>query len=333
MGKVKVVKNKEEKPKKRKRKVAFITISVILAILFSLFLASYILIGSYFFKFSLDSSFDIVTQAPNDLVESMPLPERKQEWFDNIPKNVEEIRSDDGYKLKAYNISADNNEHKWVITIHGYRGNCLEMTNYAYHFYNKGFNVLMPDLKGHGSSEGKYIGMGYNDRFDVIKWINLIIDKDPEAKIVLHGVSMGGVTVMMTTGENIPKNVVCAIEDCGYSSVKEQFDYIAEEILDLPVKNFIMSAADLFVRMNLGYPLSDMDAVELLKKSRTPTLFIHGDSDNFVPFSMLDVVYNANNNIEKEKLVVEGATHAYSATHNPSLYFSTVFEFVDKYMA
>ena len=69
-----------------------------------------------------------------------------------------------------------------------------------------------------------------------------------------------------------------------------------------------------------------------MKKSTTPTMFIHGTEDNFVPFKMLDIVYNANPNIEKEKLVVEGANHGYSATLNPELYFESVFNFVSKYV-
>ena len=36
---------------------------------------------------------------------------------------------------------------------------------------------------------------------------------------------MGGATVMMTVGENLPFNVKCAIEDCGFTSVWDEFKY------------------------------------------------------------------------------------------------------------
>ena len=68
-----------------------------------------------------------------------------------------------------------------------------------------------------------------------------------------------------------------------------------------------------------------------LKKSKTPTLFIHGSNDTFVPFEMLDKVYNACN-AKKEKLIVDGAEHGMSVTASPELYWKTVDEFTQKYL-
>lgn len=325
--------SKESKSTKKhnKKKVTIIVLSSVFAFLFVTFICAYFIIGNYFFKFALDATFAAVYNAPNEMVEEMPLPLTKTEWFANVPKSTEEIESD-GYKLNAYKILADNNEHKWVIIIHGYRGQATDMTHYAYKFNEAGFNVLMPDLKGHGKSEGRYVGMGYTDSKDILKWIDVINSEDPDAKIVLHGVSMGAATVMFTTGLELPNNVVCAIEDCGYSNVYDQFEYVAKNVMNLPVVPLLMSSTDVFVRSRLGASLRDMSTVDALKNSTTPTLFIHGSEDTFVPFYMLEEVYNANKNLEKEKLVVEGASHGYSATLNESLYFETVFKFVNKYI-
>ena len=87
----------------------------------------------------------------------------------------------------------------------------------------QGWNVLLPDMRTHGESEGKYIGMGWLDRLDVLKWIDLIRERDEQAQIILHGVSMGGATVMMTSGEALPENVRAVIDDCGYTSVWDIF--------------------------------------------------------------------------------------------------------------
>ena len=315
----------------KKTKVIVITSSVF-GVILSLFVCAYFIVGNYFFKFALDATFSAVYNAPSDefLVE-MPMPKVMDEWFVEVPKTVKEIRSG-GYTLKAYDIPAESDSHKWVITIHGYRSQARDMSHYAYMFHEEGFNVLMPDLKGHGKSEGKYIGMGYTDSLDILKWIDVIIEEDPEAKIVLHGVSMGGATVMFTTGHKLPQNVVCAIEDCGYSNVYKQFKYVAKEIMGLPLVDLLMSSSNVFVKARLGAKLQEMSTVKAVKKSTTPTMFIHGTNDNFVPYEMLDEVYNANNNLEKEKLVFDGATHGYSATLDEERYFNSVFTFVNKYL-
>ena len=83
--------------------------------------------------------------------------------------------------------------------------------------------------------------------------------------------------------------------------------------------------------MRAGYSFKEASSVEQVKKSKTPTLFIHGDQDTFVPYTMLDKVYNAAN-CEKEKLVIKGAKHAESVNVDATLYWSTVKSFVEKYV-
>ena len=65
--------------------------------------------------------------------------------------------------------------------------------------------------------------MGWLDKDDIACWVNWIIEKDNQAQIILHGVSMGGATVMMASGDHLP-HVVGYIEDCGYTSVWDIFE-------------------------------------------------------------------------------------------------------------
>ena len=60
----------------------------------------------------------------------------------------------------------------------------------------------------------------------MLKWMNLLIGRfSADTQIVLHGISMGGATVMMLAGEELPPNVKCIIEDCGYTSVWDVYAY------------------------------------------------------------------------------------------------------------
>ena len=255
---------------------------------------------------------------------------REENWIlDQSNYCDEEIESFDNLKLHGYKINNENS-NVWVITVHGYMGSGAKMAFYAENFYNMGYNVLVPDLRGHGKSEGDYIGMGWNDRKDILRWIDLILKENNNAKIILHGVSMGGATVMMTSGEKLPENVKCIIEDCGYSSVVDEFEDKLKNIFNLP-KTPILQAADLVSRVRAGYWFSDASSVNQLKKAKVPILFIHGDKDDFVPYDMLDKVYNAAD-VEKEKLVVEGAEHAKSAYVNPELYWNTISKFINKHL-
>lgn len=285
-------------------------------------------VGNYFYNLALNpnSSKSLVLKEDSRAVSS----KNESNWIlDESNYCDEEIESFDNLKLHGYKI---NNEKSnvWVITVHGYMNRGSGMASYAKSFYDMGYNVLVPDLRGHGKSEGDYIGMGWNDRKDILAWIDYILKENKDAKIVLHGVSMGAATVMMTSGERLPENVKAIIEDCGYTSVVDEFADKLNNIFNLP-KTPIIQVADLVTRVRAGYWFSDASAVDQVKKSETPMLFIHGDKDDFVPYEMLDKVYDAAN-VEKEKLIVEGAGHANSASTNPELYWNAVSNFINKHL-
>ena len=201
------------------------------------------------------------------------------------------------------------------------------MYAYAMLYAERGYHVLTPDMRSHGESEGGYIGMGWLDRKDILKWIELILDRDPQAEIVLHGVSMGGATVMMTSGEALPENVVAIVDDCGYTSVWDVFSDELKYLFHLPDFPFLYTASG-FAKLRAGYTFGEASALEQVKKSETPMLFIHGSEDNFVHTEMVYRLYDACP-ARKELYVAEGAGHGQSLFIDPGQYMSRVFGFLD----
>lgn len=245
-------------------------------------------------------------------------------------------RHDSGHDRIAADIAAgDGGGHRWAILCHGYSGTPDEMAKYALRFAQRGLRTLLPAMRGHELSEGRYIGMGWLERRDLIGWINWVIERDPEASILLMGVSMGAATVMMTVGEpDLPGNVVAAIEDCGYPSVWDEFMdnacslYHAPAAVATPVLN-VMSA---ICRVRAGYGFREASAVGSLGRARIPMMFIHGGADTFVPTRFLDINYEACASPDKECLEIPGAAHAMSASTDPDRYWRAVGAFVDRVM-
>ncbi|PQC28062.1 alpha/beta hydrolase [Enterococcus mundtii] len=254
-----------------------------------------------------------------------------QSWFAN-PDNRKEWQqtSADGLKLSAIYLPATDS-HKTAIVAHGYMGDAETMANYAKMFHDLGYNVLVPDARGHGKSEGDYIGFGWHERKDYVKWIDQVLETNGQSEeIVLYGISMGAATVMMTSGESLPTNVKAIIEDCGYSSVNEELAYQLNELFGLPPFPLIQ-VTSLMTKIRAGYFFGEADAIKQLEKNKLPMLFIHGDADTFVPYEMLDKVYQATNG-PKEKYVVPGAEHAKAYSVDPENYQKTVSNFLEKYV-
>lgn len=254
-----------------------------------------------------------------------------QSWFAN-PDNRKEWQqiSTDGLKLSAIYLPATDS-HKTAIVAHGYMGNAETMANYAKMFHDLGYNVLVPDARGHGKSEGDYIGFGWHERKDYVKWIDQVLETNGQSEeIVLYGISMGAATVMMTSGESLPTNVKAIIEDCGYSSVNEELAYQLNELFSLPPFPLIQ-VTSLMTKIRAGYFFGEADAIKQLEKNQLPMLFIRGDADTFVPYEMLDKVYQATNG-PKEKYIVPGAEHAKAYSIDPENYQKTVSSFLEKYV-
>lgn len=247
------------------------------------------------------------------------------DWF---AKNAEDVfvTSDDGLKLHGYLINNKKAKEKIAVVFHGYSSEAAHMAGYAKRFFNMGYSVLAPDARAHGTSEGSIRTMGWLDRKDALVWINSLVEKNQNCEIVLFGVSMGGATVMMTVGEELPSQVIAAIEDCGYTSVWDELEYQLTSRLHLP--SFpILDITNAIAKIRGGYDFREASAIEQLQKSKIPILFIHGKNDGFVPFEMLEKLYDAAQ-CNKRMLIIDNAGHAQSGSVDPTLYWNTIKEFL-----
>ena len=287
--------------------------------------------GNFFYNLAINPNSSKKMIFGNDGLSHHELTE-EEEWLEKSSKFKDVFtNSFDGLKLHAHEVVSNKNTNKWAVTVHGYMTDAFSLSTKALHYYDIGYNILAVDLRGHGKSKGNYIGMGYHDAKDLIEWLKYIVSKDSECEILVHGVSMGAATVMIASSqEELPKNVKVIIEDCGYSSALEQFKYQLKKLFNVP--SFpILNIANLIVKIKAGYYLNEACPIECVKNSKVPMMFVHGDDDTFVPFYMLDELYEACAS-EKKKLIIEGASHAHAESENPDKYWSEIDSFVNKYI-
>jgi fermentation-respiration switch protein FrsA (DUF1100 family) len=137
---------------------------------------------------------------------------------------------------------------------------------------------------------------------------------------------MGGAAVIMASGEQLPSNVAAIIEDSGYTSVWDILKYQLKHRYKLPAFPALY-AANLWSEGKWGYNWKEASAVNQVKKSSTPVLFIHGGNDSVVPTEMVYTLYQAAE-CKKRLLVIEEAEHAQAAMIDPERYWTEVFAFI-----
>ena len=256
-------------------------------------------------------------------------------WYDSLKTlgvlKDHWITGEDGFKLHACSVPAANpaEAQGTAIVVHGYRDSHYVFV-YLVRMYREVFNynVLFPDLQYHGYSEGDEIQMGWKDRLDVIRWIDVAHNLFQDDFMVLHGVSMGAATVMMTSGEQLPGFVRCFVEDCGYSSVYGVFSKELREMSPLLPK-VILRGASLVSRLKFGWSFSEADCRKALAKCEKPMLFIHGEADDYIPISHLWENYNAKTQGYKEYWTVPETGHARSYVNYPEEYTRRVSNFLN----
>lgn len=251
-------------------------------------------------------------------------------WYDSLGIADTVIPSRIGKDTRAKVILADEDCGKWAIVIHGYTASPRSMAHYAWKYHTMGFNVIMPHMVGHGSDKRTYCSMGYYDRYIILDWIDYAIELDKSAQILLHGVSMGSATTMLVTGEKLPKNVVVAVADCGYTNCWEEYVSQSKEMLHLPVFPFL-TAANTVSKLHKNFDFKSCSPIDAVSHSKTPTFFIHGGEDNFVPYAMMKPLFEACSAPDKGMLTVPKAFHANSVFADTELYWSKVTAFISKY--
>lgn len=305
-------------------------IFVIAIILIVIFL---FLLARYFYNFAIARNEKAFLLENDDL---SPISENEEQeaasnWYEKTSKTPLTIDSSDGLTLYGVWLKQSYTSHKWAICVHGYSTEHRALTRYGKLFFEEGCNVVLIDLRGHGESQGDYIGMGHYDRFDVLKWVEKIVNLDQNAQIVLMGVSMGAATVLMASGENLLPNVKCVVEDCGFINAYEQMSYQFKRMFPKLPAFPILAATNAYCMYKAGYRLASADALEAVKHCKLPVLFIHGDEDAFVPVDMVYRLYEAAK-CEKELFVVKGAKHVQSLMVAGKEYHRKVGRFLEKYI-
>ncbi len=257
-----------------------------------------------------------------------------QPWIDSLRRagalRDTDIIADNGEKHHALLIRGRKGTHRVAVLVHGYADSAVGMLNFGY-LYNKllGCHLVVPDLHAHGQSDGEAIQMGWKDTEDVLRWIaiadSMYSDSTGRAAIVVHGLSMGAATTMNVSGEETPASVRCFVEDCGYTSVWNEFSAQLDKQFGLP-EFPLMYTTSLLCRIKYGWSFGEASSLERVRRCTKPMLFIHGDNDSYVPTHMVYELYKAKPGA-KELFIAPGSAHARSYDDHRREYTKRVLQF------
>ncbi|BDZ31544.1 alpha/beta hydrolase [Lactiplantibacillus sp. WILCCON 0030] len=301
-----------------------ITIGVIVVILIGGLIGA----GNYFYHVAIargDKSF--VTQSTALSRKSAVYKEKY--WYLHAQKKTWTIKSADGFKLVAWYIPKANAK-KTVVLAHGFAGNKSLMGAWAGMYHELGYNVLVPDARAAGASQGQAIGYGWLERKDDLQWAKTVVKKTATTQIVMSGISMGAAGMTMASGEPQIPQIKAYVVDSPFTSAKAIISYQAGELYHLPAFPLV-DVTSAITKLRAGYTFGEADAVKQIRQNKLPIMIIAGTKDDFVPTRMSRKLYRQANQ-PKKLWLVPGAGHTTAINQDYPAYKHQVASFLNQYI-
>lgn len=277
---------------------------------------------------------------PRDSSETeMPLAIANKDYHDEIQQRAVELaavpceffetRAYDGVKLSArYYHRADG--APLAICFHGYRGSAVRDFSMMGPFLMElGYNVILVDQRAHWRSGSHTITFGIKERRDVLSWVNFANERFGRGTpIYLFGISLGGGTVLMASGQPLPDNVRAICADCPFNCPKDIICHVSRKVGISPKWGWpiVWLAARTYGHFNIN----ETTAADEVRRTKKPILIIHGEGDNFVPMYMSEQVRDANpETVEYHSFPKAG--HGLSYMYDTPRYKRIVEEFLKKH--
>lgn len=246
-----------------------------------------------------------------------------------IEKNSEEIqiKNAEGKLLTALEIKNEHVSHSYIVICHQYGGGPQSMEEYAKHFYELGFNIILPYMRGHGKSAYNNISFGWNDSSDILDWVDSIADKDKKSRIALFGVSMGATAVTLAASEEMPGNVRFVIADSCYISMDTLIKEYVKTQTDF--SSFVMkSLISIFSENRMGISFKSADTIARVRDIVLPIMFINGENDTVVPPLISKKLYENCDAQGVEEVIIENGTHGNNLQADKAIYWAHIDAFL-----
>ena len=248
-------------------------------------------------------------------------------WFQSRKWAAAEVTAADGTPLKGLWLPAKKPSGA-ILLLHDYGGSPLHMAPVARWADKRKLSVLAVHQRAHGESGGQYTSLGLLESSDARIWAEKLRELAGEScPIILYGTGMGGAAVLHCLGEALPDNVIAAVSESGYPSVKALMKRVMR--YEYRMRAFpTLQLLCLYGRMNWHGKAASADACTVLKDSTLPLLLSYGKADTHIPPEMTKSAYEASASPQKKLVECEKAGRGACTLSEPERYFGELDAFL-----
>ena len=199
------------------------------------------------------------------------------------------LKTADGFGIFAYEICPEQPKGV-VICLSGIENpSVTAFYGHAAEFYKAGVATIMPDLRGHGKSDGNRICLAYEETRDVKAVTDYIKGnaKYKDVPVIIMGVSMGGAVAIRSIGED--KDIDALVSLSAFSSLEDFLQTMREALLPMIPAEQLNIVTGEIVRDKYGVDSSVSSPLyALCGLDNRPILMMHSRQDTQVPYSCFE---------------------------------------------
>jgi fermentation-respiration switch protein FrsA (DUF1100 family) len=207
------------------------------------------------------------------------------------------ITAADQAKLSAWWIRAPRPNGNCVAVLHGITDSRVSSVRFAPMFLDAGYDVLLPDSRAHGASEGRLVTYGLLEKYDILAWTEWMKSASC-GKLYALGESLGAAVLIQSAGVRPAFSAIAA--EGAYADLRDAAEFRVRRMLRLPAvlarpaAGLIVGSGEYYARWVDGVNLAHVSPVREIAGASTPILLIHGLSDSRTPFSDSEKLEKAN---------------------------------------
>lgn len=244
---------------------------------------------------------------------------------DLIGRDVQ-ISSQSGAILKGWSAPRDNRKGA-IILMHGVRSNRESMLERARFLSRQGHSVLLFDFQAHGESTGRKITFGYLESRDAAAAVDFVRKQQPQEKIGIIGVSLGGAASLLATP---PLEVHAMVLESVYPTIEEAVgDRLTMRLGDWA--GILTPLLTLQLKPRIGVGVEALKPIEAVKTLSTPKLFLFGTEDRHTRLEESRRLVSAASE-PKESWEIPGAGHVDLCDFAKTEYQSRILAFFSRYL-
>lgn len=215
------------------------------------------------------------------------------------------VKSYDGLNLEAF-LLEPKKPKATIVLVHGLRA-CKEFyVERATELKNKGYRVLVPDLRAHGNSEGTYCTFGVKEKRDIKAWVGYISTYYPNQQIGIWGQSLGGAVALQAMG--IEPRIKFGIIESTFS----HFTDVGRDYLERYF-GFRLKWLNDFIEWRVGsigtFDPKEASPYESCKQISQPVLLVHAKKDERINSTYATKNFSVLNSKKKKLVLLSGARH------------------------